>query len=100
MIAKKKRVGVLTAALKDSAIFDPPASSWTRGRDMARARWYPTATSLPDGRVLVVSGDNRRTGRQPGRIRKPGELERATSHRRQRGVGGMVQGPDRRGPHL
>ena len=25
---------------------------------MARARWYPTATTLPDGRILVVSGDN------------------------------------------
>lgn len=44
--------------LTDSAIFDPSTSSWTRGKDMARARWYPTATVLPDGRVLVVSGDN------------------------------------------
>ena len=32
-----------------------------RGRaapDMSVARWYPTATALPDGRVFVVSGDN------------------------------------------
>ena len=28
-----------------------------RARDMARGRWYPTTTTLPDGKVLIVSGD-------------------------------------------
>ena len=44
--------------LKDTNLFNPAAKTWTRGADMAEARWYPTATTLPDGRVLVVSGDN------------------------------------------
>ena len=43
---------------KDLNIFNPNDNSWFRGPDMARGRWYPTATTLPDGRVLVVSGDN------------------------------------------
>ncbi len=37
------------AANPDSGTFDPAAS-------MARARWYPTALSLSDGRVLAFSG--------------------------------------------
>jgi Concanavalin A-like lectin/glucanases superfamily/Domain of unknown function (DUF1929)/Bacterial Ig domain/Bacterial Ig-like domain/Galactose oxidase, central domain len=43
---------------KDANIFNPVNKSWFRAPDMQRARWYPTATTLPDGRVLVVSGDN------------------------------------------
>jgi hypothetical protein len=43
---------------KDTNLYNPQTSSWTRGADMAAARWYPTVTGLPDGRVLVVSGDN------------------------------------------
>jgi len=44
--------------LKDTWLFTPSDRSWFRGPDMANGRWYPTATTLPDGRVLVVSGDN------------------------------------------
>ena len=44
--------------LKDTSIFDPTTGTWTRGPDMTDGRWYPTATTLGDGRVLVVSGDN------------------------------------------
>jgi hypothetical protein len=44
--------------LKDTNLFNPTSRTWARGADMAEARWYPTATTLPDGRVLVVSGDN------------------------------------------
>jgi hypothetical protein len=44
--------------LKDTHIYNPTNHSWFRGTDMARGRWYPTATTLPDGRILVVSGDN------------------------------------------
>jgi len=37
-------------------IFDPATLTWTRGPDMAFRRWYPTATTLADGRVLVTAG--------------------------------------------
>ena len=42
--------------IKMSNIFDPVTMTWTRGPDMAIARWYPTATTLSDGRVLVLGG--------------------------------------------
>jgi Concanavalin A-like lectin/glucanases superfamily/Galactose oxidase-like, Early set domain/Glyoxal oxidase N-terminus/Purple acid Phosphatase, N-terminal domain len=44
--------------LKDVNIFDPLSQTWmaTPHPMMEYGRWYPTATSLPDGRVLVVSG--------------------------------------------
>ncbi len=37
-------------------IFDPYAETWTRQVDMRKGRWYPTATRLPDGRVMITSG--------------------------------------------
>ena len=37
-------------------IFDPATMTWTRGPDMAYARWYPTTTTLADGRVLITAG--------------------------------------------
>ena len=37
-------------------VFDPDQESWTREPDMPRGRWYPTATALPDGRLMVISG--------------------------------------------
>jgi hypothetical protein len=37
-------------------LFDPAPGTWTRRADMAFSRWYPTATALGDGRVLVTSG--------------------------------------------
>jgi hypothetical protein len=36
--------------------FDPVTKSWSPMPPMAFPRWYPNATTLPDGRVLVVSG--------------------------------------------
>ena len=51
---------------KDTNLFDPKIDTWTRGPDMAVARWYPTATALPDGRVFVVSGDNDHARPEPG----------------------------------
>ncbi|HEX2105388.1 MAG TPA: galactose oxidase-like domain-containing protein [Solirubrobacteraceae bacterium] len=44
--------------IKVTSIFDPLTSTWTKGADMAKARWYPTVTTLPDGRALVTSGDD------------------------------------------
>ena len=38
-------------------MFSPVTETWTRVADMHEGRWYPTATTLPDGRVLAMSGD-------------------------------------------
>lgn len=40
----------------DANLFDPVTKTWTRLPHMAFRRWYPTATALPDGRVLVTGG--------------------------------------------
>jgi hypothetical protein len=45
------------AGITDTALLNPLTGSWTAGPQMARGRWYPTTTTLPDGRVLIVSGD-------------------------------------------
>ena len=54
--------------LADTTIFDSTTNTWTREPDMSVGRWYPTATELSDGRVLVFSGDNivqNRSGQPP-----------------------------------
>ncbi len=48
--------------IRDTHIFDPFAETWTRVEDMADGRWYPTNVTLPDGRVLVLSGLDELTG--------------------------------------
>jgi Domain of unknown function (DUF1929)/Bacterial Ig-like domain/Glyoxal oxidase N-terminus len=40
----------------DANIFSPITRSWSAAAKMAQRRWYPTATCLPDGRVLITSG--------------------------------------------
>ncbi len=37
-------------------LFDPIHERWTRGDNMAAARWYPTLAMLGDGRVIAVAG--------------------------------------------
>ena len=37
-------------------LFDPATETWTRGPDMQHGRWYPTATKMADGRVLITAG--------------------------------------------
>lgn len=44
--------------LSDSYIFDPQSQSWTQGPAMSNGRWYPTVKALPDGRVIVLSGES------------------------------------------
>jgi hypothetical protein len=39
-------------------MFDPDAGTWTRLSDMAFRRWYPSVTTLPDGRALVTAGSD------------------------------------------
>ncbi len=36
--------------------FNYANNSWTANANMARGRWYPTATTLPNGDVFVISG--------------------------------------------
>jgi len=40
-----------------AVIFDPATNGFTSLPDMNTGRWYPTVTALPNGDVLVVSGD-------------------------------------------
>jgi hypothetical protein len=39
-----------------SAIFDPITNTFTDVQNMAHGRWYPTVTTLADGRVMTFSG--------------------------------------------
>jgi hypothetical protein len=44
--------------LRDADIYDPLTKQWTAAGPMNHPRWYPTATVLPDGRVLAMSGSD------------------------------------------
>jgi hypothetical protein len=50
--------GHITAdhGLAAAAVFDPSSGTWTNTNSMARGRWYPTTTALPDGEVLALAG--------------------------------------------
>ena len=39
-----------------NAVFDPATGLFTDIQNMARGRWYPTVTTLGDGRVMTFSG--------------------------------------------
>jgi concanavalin A-like lectin/glucanase superfamily protein/galactose oxidase-like protein/Big-like domain-containing protein/IPT/TIG domain-containing protein len=41
---------------RNATIFDPATESWSQGALMFTGRYYPTATALPDGRILVQGG--------------------------------------------
>lgn len=45
--------------IKDTAIFDPATSTWSRAADMNLDRWYPTITELGDGRYVAISGNSK-----------------------------------------
>ncbi len=42
--------------LATAEIFDPATNSWTSVPNMSYRRWYPNATPLSDGRILVTAG--------------------------------------------
>ncbi|HEX7287725.1 MAG TPA: Ig-like domain-containing protein [Candidatus Angelobacter sp.] len=42
--------------IPNAEIFDPSNNTWTAVPKMGFSRWYPTATTLSDGRVLVTAG--------------------------------------------
>lgn len=41
---------------KHVVTFDPETLAWTTWPDMRRGRWYPTTTTLADGRAVITSG--------------------------------------------
>jgi galactose oxidase len=42
--------------VNQSCIYDPATDTWTAEAAMNNGRWYPSAVTLPDGGVLVLSG--------------------------------------------
>ncbi|WP_257458983.1 galactose oxidase-like domain-containing protein [Archangium lipolyticum] len=44
------------------SIFNPFTLTWSRGPDMNDNRWYPTNTTLPNGDVVVLSGETHASG--------------------------------------
>jgi len=48
------------AGIRNTHLFDATSNHWSRGPRMRAERWYPTNTTLPDGRVLITSGNDRR----------------------------------------
>jgi hypothetical protein len=49
----QNNVGLATASY-----YDPVANTWTSVPNMNAGRWYPSATTLANGDVLVTSGDD------------------------------------------
>jgi hypothetical protein len=48
--------GASDAGTADVNIFDPATQTWTLAPRMAYERWYGTAVTLQDGRVLAITG--------------------------------------------
>jgi hypothetical protein len=42
----------------DANIFNPSTLQWTQAARMTYRRWYATSTTLPDGRILALSGND------------------------------------------
>ena len=69
-------LGRINAGIQDATIFDTASSRLARAADMGTARWYPTATTLPDGEILLAGGID--GGRNPAitpEIYSPAENE-------------------------
>lgn len=47
-----------TRGPKSAYIFDPFTEQWIQIEDMRAGRWYPSNITLPDGRVITISGLN------------------------------------------
>jgi galactose oxidase-like protein len=45
-----------TRGLRYATVFDPSSGQFSTTASMAQGRYYPTATTLPDGGILVISG--------------------------------------------
>jgi Galactose oxidase-like, Early set domain len=42
--------------LRSSRIYDPRSNTWSVSGEMKYGRWYPTAITLPNGKLMVASG--------------------------------------------
>lgn len=42
--------------IKTTLSFNPSSKTWTKLQDMHQGRWYPAVATMPDGRILAVSG--------------------------------------------
>ena len=47
-----------TGGLRDATLFNPSSSGWSGFGSMALGRYYPTITTLPNGSLLAVSGQD------------------------------------------
>lgn len=47
-----------TRGPRTAYIFDSFTEQWTQVQDMRAGRWYPTNVTLPDGRIITMSGLN------------------------------------------
>jgi hypothetical protein len=50
------------AGSNQASTYDYRTDSWTPLPEMNNGRWYPTVTTLPDGRMLVASGTYEKNG--------------------------------------
>jgi Domain of unknown function (DUF1929)/Bacterial Ig domain len=57
--------------IRETHVFNPLSNTWTRGSQMAFARWYPTVTGLPNGEMLITEGgpDTPEVRRRDGSLR-------------------------------
>ncbi len=71
--------------LPNTNYFDFTTNTWTPGPVMARGRWYPSATVLPGGQVLVIAGtdQNAKPVTIPEVLTPAGTWRRLTSASRQ-----------------
>src|SRR5262249_13191887 len=42
-----------------STLFDPATNQWTIAPNMKYRRWYPTITTMADGRAIIIGGSDR-----------------------------------------
>lgn len=49
--------------VNQATLYDPSTNRWTPTALMNKGRWYPTATTLPDGSVLVLAGSYKDQGK-------------------------------------
>jgi galactose oxidase len=51
--------------LEQAIIYNPSDNKWTSTTPMQHGRWYPTTTTLADGRVLVLAGSYKKNHGKP-----------------------------------